>query len=128
MSRNRKTRQRDVISRIVEQTRRPLTAKEILSAGRLDVPTLGLRTVYRQISRLVDEGKLVSLDFPGHPTRFETVRGRSHPHFICNRCRQVFDFERAASSPAYQAPPGFSIDGTEIVFYGICPDCSNRSG
>jgi Fe2+ or Zn2+ uptake regulation protein len=78
MSRNRKTRQREVISLIVEQTRRPLTAKEIFLAGRLDVPTLGLRTVYRQIGRLVD----------------------------------------------YQAPPGFSIDGTEIVFYGICPDCS----
>ncbi len=117
-----------MISRVVEQTSRPLTAKEIHLAGRLDVPTLGLRTVYRHIGEMVNEGRLVGLDYPGQPTRFETAGGRSHPHFICHRCRRVFDFEKESPSPTYEAPPGFTIDGAEVVFYGTCPNCSKRSG
>ena len=123
----RKTRQREAILSAIEEAGRPLTVEEIHAQGRKKSPRLGLRTVYRQIRGMVSEGALVGLDYPGQPTRYEQVDGRHHPHFICSRCRKMYDFEMEAPNVSYTPPPGFTILGEEVIFYGTCPDCAEKA-
>ncbi len=123
----RKTKQRVAILAAIEEAGRPLTVEEIHALGREKSPRLGLRTVYRQIRELVSDGTLVSLDYPGQSTRYEQVDWRHHPHFICSRCRKMYDFEKEAPDVPYTPPPGFTIEGEEIIFYGTCPDCAEKA-
>lgn len=123
----RKTPQREAILSAIKDAGRPLTVDEILDLGRKKSPRLGLRTVYRQVGRLVSEGRLVGLDYPGQPTRYEQADGRHRPHFICSHCRKMFDFEEEAPDVPYTPPPGFTIKGEEIIFYGVCPECDAKT-
>ena len=49
----RNTKQRDAIRQVFEVTPRPLGPTEVLEAGREQMTTLGIATVYRTINALV---------------------------------------------------------------------------
>jgi Fur family ferric uptake transcriptional regulator len=126
----RNTRQRQAIMAAFDAAGRPLTAGEVYELARSRAPRLGLRTVFRNIRELVDEGRLVGVDYPGQPVRYERVVDKAHkPHFICRLCHKVFDLPVDAPEVAVQAPPGLVIEGQETIFYGRCQDpdnCPNR--
>ena len=123
----RKTRQHEAILSAIEEAGRPLTVKEILELGRKKSLRLGLRTVYRQVREMVSERRLVGLDYPGQPTRYEQADWRHRPHFICSQCRKMFDFEEEAPEIPYNPPPGFTIEGEEVIFFGTCPECGAKT-
>ena len=123
MANVRKTKQRQAILTALNEAIRPLSASEIYENGRRSSPGLGIRTVYRFIHDMVEEGKLVGLDYPGQPPRFELVHRRHHPHFICRKCKKLFDFKKETSDVTYDPPAGFIIEGQEVTFYGTCPSC-----
>lgn len=117
----RRTRQRDAILRAFEQHRRPLTAVEVYELAREIAPRIGMRTVYRNIRELVEEGSLAGVDYPGQPIRYAQVLDRSHkPHLICRRCRKLFELDLEIPDVAVKDPPGFVIEGEEVIFYGHC--------
>jgi len=122
----RQTKQRAAILKALVLAARPLSPPEILELGRSHAPRLGLRTVYRNISEMVDDGQLVGIDYPGQPLRYELVADKGeHPHFICNKCHKLLDFNQPAPSICYSPPDGFTIEGSEVIFYGRCPQCSD---
>ena len=120
----RNTRQRRAILQAIAQASRPLRPAEILKFGQKQVPSLGLTTIYRNIREMVDEGRLVRVEYPGQPPLFELPTGKSLPHFVCRGCRQVFYFDHEAPDIPYDPPGNFIIEGQEVVFYGHCPDCA----
>jgi Fur family ferric uptake transcriptional regulator len=103
---------------------RPLTPSEVLEAARRIQPSIGQRTVYRQLSDMAGEGLIVGVDYPGQPLRYEWVSDAPHAHFICRHCDRVFDLEVEVPDVAIKAPTGFEITGQETVFYGTCPRCA----
>lgn len=129
----RNTRQRKAIFEVIEKEARPLTVTEIHLLAKLVSPKVGLRTVYRNIRELVDDHKLVCVDYPGQPPRYETTGSRavSKPHLICSRCNKVFDLDpRYEAKTTYEPIPGFVVDGTETIYYGHCGDpehCPHRA-
>lgn len=129
----RNTRQRKAIFEVIAKESRPLTVPEIHALARQVAPRVGLRTVYRNIRELVEENKLVCVDYPGQPPRYETVGGQrvAMPHIICSHCNKVFDLDpRFAAKTTYGEIPGFVVEGTETIFYGRCADpdhCPHRA-
>lgn len=122
----RKTRQREAIERALDEAARPLTPAELHELGQVHCPRLGLRTVYRNIREMIEEGRLVGIDYPGQPLRYERVNPNGHhPHFICHRCRKVFELEGIRPHVTVKGDPGpFRISGEEVVFFGTCPTCA----
>jgi Fur family transcriptional regulator, ferric uptake regulator len=88
------------------------------------VPQIGFATVNRHIRALAAEGRLVGVDYPGQPIRYELPSPAEHLHFICRRCGRVFDWKVPIPEVVLEPPPGFSITGHEVVFYGRCPACA----
>ena len=128
----RKTRQREAIYQVLDDAPGPLSMDEILKAGRAVHPTLGQRTVYRNIQEMIADGSLIRLEFPGQATRYERPAVDHHPHFICRVCGKVFDLPGQTPDIAsqYQAPSGIVLDGEEVVFFGRCANpqqCPHRS-
>jgi len=124
------TKQRAAIFDVLRQAERPLSIEEILRAARSQYPGLGERTVFRHLKEMTQEFKLVRLNFPGQPYRFELPSGTHHPHVICRSCQKVFNLERETPNllEHYPSPAEFELDGEEVIFYGRCriPDCPNQ--
>ncbi len=118
----RTTRQRKAILAVLKEEQRPLTVNEIFDLSLRDAPGLGLRTVYRNIRELVEEGRMVCVEFPGQPPRYELVQDRrARPHFICGVCNKVFELDPSLEPPLPDVQvPGFIIQGSETIFYGRC--------
>lgn len=122
----RQTRQRAAILDAMRQAQRPLTPAELYDQARSAHPSLGLRTVYRQIKDLTASGEIVGVDYPGQPTRYELRTGRHQAHFICRRCGHLYAWDFDVPDVDVTAPPGYQLDGQETIFYGTCPSCGRR--
>lgn len=119
----RDTKQRRAIREVFSRERRPLSTEEVLVAGRMLVPSLGIATVYRTISSLVDESWIHSVELPGESSRYERSGKPHHHHFICRGCGSAFDVADCPEDVEQLAPPGFEVDAHELVLYGHCPEC-----
>jgi Fur family transcriptional regulator, ferric uptake regulator len=123
----RRTRQKDAIQTVLEDQDNPLTPAEIHAlAGRM-VSGIGMATVYRSLRTLVDEKKVVAVEIPGQPPRYERADKGHHHHFVCRSCDGVFELEKCASGIQKMAPDGFVVEDHEITLYGICGDCLQRA-
>ncbi len=124
----RKTRQRLAIIDTVQTAGRPLSPTEWHEMARQRCPELGIRTVYRTIRELVQLGRIVAVDYPGQPLRYEAVSASGHhPHFICRGCSKVYPLTLELPELPSGRQQGFLIEGDEVVFFGRCPDCQNHS-
>ncbi|HWG84001.1 MAG TPA: transcriptional repressor [Deinococcales bacterium] len=118
----RDTRQRRAIRQALEGAGRPLAPGEVLAEARAAEPGLSLATVYRNLRALASDGFIVPVALPGEPDRFEVAGKGHHHHFHCRACDRVFEVEGCGGAMA--APPGFSLEGHEVLLYGLCAACS----
>lgn len=124
----RLTRQRSAIVTVIEAAGRPLSPQEICAAAQVDVPGLGIATVYRTLSALLEAQEIRSIDLPGEPPRYERAGLAHHHHFRCESCNRVFDVEGCPGNLEALAPAGFRATRHELILYGRCIDCEVRPG
>ena len=120
----RKTEQAEAIRETLDQADHPLTPREILRHARRRVPTLGLATVYRALRRGKDAGWLHVVDLPGEPPRYEPSGRGHHHHFHCRECGRVTEVTECRIQTHPSLPPGFTVDGHEVVLFGRCDHCT----
>lgn len=120
----RETPQRRAIRRVLHQSGRPLTPREVLDGARSEVPGMGIATVYRTVKALTEEGWLVPVEMPGEPQRYERAGKGHHHHFNCNRCGRTFEMEGCPSGFEDMVPAGFRMEAHEVFIYGLCDDCN----
>lgn len=121
----RQTRQRAAIQHALKAAGRPLTPQELFDFAQTTLPSLGLRTVYRQVSELVEAGQLIPIHYPGQPVRYELPAGKHIAHFICRKCQKVFAWDLEVPDVQITPPEGFTLEGQETIFFGICPNCQD---
>lgn len=120
----RNTRQKRAVREALSVANRPLTPLEILEAAQVEVPSLGIATVYRVLKTLCAEGAVVLVELPGGVGRYEMAHLGHHHHFHCRTCERVFEVEGCPENLTRLAPPGFEMDGHEVVLYGRCRTCA----
>jgi Fur family ferric uptake transcriptional regulator len=123
MPARRNTQQRAAIFHALESTGRPLTAEQIHAEAKRRARGLGIATVYRNLRTMVDEGRLVTVELPGEPARYEVAGKEHHHHFVCERCDRVFEIDVCASNLEDMIPKGFLLERHEVILYGRCVDC-----
>lgn len=119
----RNTRQRQAIRQVIDTAERPLSLMEILTAVQALIPRLGQATVYRTLNVMQQERWAVQVDIPGYPPRYERAGLKHHHHFACTDCGKVFELSGCSYAGDKGVPPGFKVDGHELVLYGHCIDC-----
>ncbi|NUW41284.1 Fur family transcriptional regulator [Nonomuraea rhodomycinica] len=101
---------------------------EAIAAGVRDrVGHISLQAVYEALHALTAAGLIRRIEPAGSPARFEGRIGDNHHHVVCRSCGVVADVDCAVGdAPCLHASDdhGFSIDEAEVIYWGLCPDCS----
>ena len=118
------TEQGKLISRVIQESNRPLTPLEIHQRALQTSPRIGIATTYRHLKNLCEENKIAGVDYPGQPPRYEWADGKDKVHFACLSCDKLFALEDTTEdTPPTKVPTGFLVQGFEVMLYGTCPKC-----
>ena len=120
----RRTQQKEAIENAFTETPRALTVPEVHERALSSCPGLGVATVYRSVNRLVSAQWLREVRLPDQPVRYERADLDHHHHFHCDSCELVLDVKAPCEPLAHHLPDGFSARRHEVIFYGVCGDCS----
>jgi len=96
---------------------------EVLELARRTVPGMGAATVYRALAAMLEEGALTVVHLPGQAPRYERAGKGHHHHFYCRQCGRAFEIGGCAEGVQALAPPGFRVEGHDLVLTGLCPGC-----
>ncbi|MCX4729128.1 Fur family transcriptional regulator [Streptomyces sp. NBC_01306] len=106
----------------------------LTGGGHMDVETLAVaareklgaltsQAVYEMLRHFLETGLVTKFDRPGLPAVFE-IAGTPHHHALCSLCGRVDNVTSAPLKKPGNDLSGWDVHGSEIVFKGICPDCS----
>ena len=127
MAGKRYSRQRELIYNAVRGSKEHPTAEMVYQWLKPANPNLSLGTVYRNLNLLAEEGILIRMPFPVERYDGDT---HLHSHFRCKSCGRVFDLELEQGGEldraAAEAAPGFRVEGHDLTFTGICPECGKK--
>jgi Fur family transcriptional regulator, stress-responsive regulator len=104
-----------------------LGIEAIASGVRARVGHVSLQAVYEALHALTAVGLIRRIEPAGGQPRFEGRIGDNHHHVVCRSCGVVADVDCAVGeAPCLTASDdrGFSIDEAEVVYWGMCPECS----
>jgi Fur family transcriptional regulator, stress-responsive regulator len=104
-----------------------LGVEAIASGVRGRIGHISIQAVYDALHALTAAGLIRRIEPAGRPPRFEGRVGDNHHHIVCRSCGVVTDVDCAVGEvPCLTASDdhGFSIDEAEVIYWGLCPDCS----
>ncbi|MBE7062237.1 MAG: transcriptional repressor [Clostridia bacterium] len=122
----KRSRQRDLLLEILRSTTCHPDADWVFARMREQMPNVSLGTVYRNLSRLAEEGIILKLDVGQNADRFDGCIN-PHYHLACKGCGAVVDMPMAYTpnlNAAAEAESGCEIEGHALLFYGKCPSCA----
>jgi Fe2+ or Zn2+ uptake regulation protein len=88
---------------------------------------VSLQAVYDALNALTATGLVRRIEPANSPARFEGRVGDNHHHVACRSCGAVADVDCAVGETPCLTPSddhGFEIDEAEVIYWGLCPDCS----
>jgi len=104
-----------------------LGVEAIHAQVRARVGHVSLQAVYEALHALTAAGLVRRIEPAGSPARFEGRIGDNHHHIVCRSCGAVADVDCAVGeTPCLTASDdhGFTIDEAEVIYWGLCPECS----
>jgi len=102
----------------------------IIGAVRADLGEVSHQAVYDVLRALTASGLLRRIQPLGSVARYEARVGDNHHHIVCRLCGAIADVDCAVGhAPCLAASEdhGFTIDEAEVIYWGLCPDCSTAT-
>jgi Fur family transcriptional regulator, stress-responsive regulator len=102
----------------------------IIGVVRSELGGVSHQAVYDVLRALTGAGLLRRIEPPGSVARYEARVGDNHHHVVCRSCGAIADVDCAVGeAPCLTASDahGFLIDEAEVVYRGLCPDCSSST-
>ncbi|MCU7727766.1 transcriptional repressor [Actinoplanes sp. KI2] len=99
----------------------------VIALVRADLPAVSHQAIYDVLRALTEAGLVRRIQPAGATARYESRVGDNHHHVVCRSCGAIADVECAVGhAPCLTASNdhGFVIDEAEVVYWGVCPDCS----
>lgn len=112
----------DVIKRLHHST-----VDDIFNETKKEISTLSFSTVYRNVEILENEGLIRRVPNKCSKDIFETTDLPLHDHFICNKCKNIFDYPSEHKHYKTYDKSGNLILETAKISYGICKDCLDKN-
>ena len=127
MKKQRMTKQRSMILRVLKDFKGHPTAYQIHEAVKKDLPRLSLGTVYRNLEILCGLG-LVRQIKVGNRRRFDADLS-NHNHIRCISCGKVDDFPAVkfyTEKSSAEINSEYKVLGHRVDFYGVCGPCQDK--
>src|SRR5258707_11032622 len=107
-----------------------LGVEAIASRVRDRIGHVSLQAVYEALHALTEAGLVRRIERAGSPARFEGRVADNHHHIVCRSCGVVADVDCAVGEAPCLTPSddlGFTLSEAEVIYWGLCADCSARS-
>jgi Fur family transcriptional regulator, stress-responsive regulator len=105
--------------------------ESIFSAVRTVLPEVSRQAVYDVLGALTSVGLVRRIQPLGSVARYESRVGDNHHHVVCRSCGVIEDIDCAVGEAPCLTPSddnhvldGFVLDEAEVIYWGLCPDCS----
>ena len=126
MTEKRNTWQKTAVLDELSNTEEFVSAQELHQKISKSGKKLGLTTVYRALTEMVEQGLADSLSLSDGEMRYRICTPEHHHHLICRVCGKTVEFdlpgfEELAQSVAKQN--SFTELSHEIELFGVCKDC-----
>jgi Fe2+ or Zn2+ uptake regulation protein len=102
----------------------------IIDHVREDLGEVSHQAVYDVLQALTGAGLVRRIHPPDSVARYESRVGDNHHHLVCRVCGAIADVDCAVgAAPCLTAAHdhGYAIDEAEVVYWGVCPECSTAS-
>ncbi len=102
----------------------------IFGVVRAGLPDVSRQAVYDVLHALTTARLVRRIQPSGLVARYESRVGDNHHHIVCRQCGVIGDVDCAVGeAPCLTAADdhGFAIDEAEVIYWGLCPDCSTRT-
>ena len=123
----RVTRQRRLIwDALSADPERHLSADDLVTSVRTELPRVNPSTVYRTLDLLVAEGLLRRTDLGSGRAFYEIAHEHAHHHVVCESCGAVAHFHDDVLgdvSRRIDAATGYALGEGEVTLFGLCPRC-----
>ncbi|BBX07997.1 MULTISPECIES: Fur family transcriptional regulator [Mycolicibacterium] len=99
----------------------------IFGAVRTGLPDVSRQAVYDVLHALTAAGLVRRIQPSGSVARYEARVGDNHHHVVCRSCGVIGDVDCAVGEAPCLTPSehnGFVLDEAEVIYWGLCPDCS----
>jgi Fur family ferric uptake transcriptional regulator len=100
-------------------------------AVRGSLPDVSRQAVYDVLNAFTAVGLVRRIQPSGMVARYESRVGDNHHHLVCRSCGVIADIDCAVGDAPCLTPSGdndvldgFVLDEAEVVYWGLCPDCS----
>jgi Fur family ferric uptake transcriptional regulator len=100
----------------------------LIGAVRTELGEVSHQAVYDVLRALTTAGLVRRIQPTGSVARYEARVGDNHHHVVCRSCGVIADADCAVGeTPCLTASHdhGFVIDEAEVIYWGLCPDCSS---
>lgn len=126
----RVTRPRVAVLEVVDANPHADT-ETIFSAVRVGLPDVSRQAVYDLLNALTAVGLVRRIQPLGMVARYESRVGDNHHHVVCRSCGTIGDVDCAVGEAPCLTPSdddnvldGFVLDEAEVIYWGLCADCS----
>jgi Fur family ferric uptake transcriptional regulator len=103
----------------------------IFGAVRAGLPEVSRQAVYDVLAALTAVGLVRRIQPSGSVARYESRIGDNHHHVVCRSCGVIADVDCATGEAPCLTPSdrdgafdGFVLDEAEVIYWGLCSDCS----
>ena len=127
MSERRNTWQKTAVLAQLSNTDEFVSAQELHQKISQSGKKLGLTTVYRALTEMIEQGMADSLSISDGEMRYRICTPEHHHHLICMVCGKTVEFDMPGFEElALQVAKanGFTELSHEIELFGVCKDCS----
>ncbi len=109
---------------VLEKSKRPLSAKDIIDSLR----DIDQATVYRIINALKVKGLIRQIDLRQNHAHYEIFREEEHHHLICIKCGIIEDVHDCGLDSMHgdilkHSKRFVEVRQHALEFYGICKNC-----
>jgi len=126
----RLTPQRVELIRLIAASEGHPSASHLYNQIKVQFPTMSLATVYKTLDLLKELGEVLEIGLRDD-SHYDGNKPYPHPHLICIKCKKIMDGELDSTVKnivqEVERNFGFQILKHQLDFYGICPDCQNKS-
>ena len=124
----RATRQLTAVYDVLAASADHPTADVVYQRVRRQVPQVSLGTVYRNLDKLRDQGRLRVVRLAGGEAHYDAMV-EEHDHFVCERCGGVQDLIGGARpARGLGAHAGCVVHWRTTTIYGLCAACAAATG
>ncbi|MEA4926201.1 MAG: transcriptional repressor [Syntrophomonadaceae bacterium] len=122
----KRTRQRESVLSILENSEKPLSATEICSKMETGGDVAWLSTVYRILELFVRKGVVIKTNVLNNEMAVYELNRFKHKHYaVCMNCRKIIAMDNC---PMEKFIPkiedeNFHVIGHNLEVFGFCKDC-----